>query len=108
MKQTRYISKTIEEYDAEFPPEDATECVAWFTKVLSDIPEQYRSIAKIRIGSETSYDWHKPVIKVSYTRPETDEEEAERESAERASLAAQREAELRTLAALQAKYGTKP
>jgi hypothetical protein len=102
MKQNRYVRRTFDQYDDDFPPSDATACVAWFVAVLNDIPEPYRSAAKIEIKAG-GLDYGR--IEVSYTRPETDEEEAEREAAELAKAEERRAAELRQLAALMDKYG---
>lgn len=106
MKRVRYVTKTVQKHNAGFPSDDATACVAWFARVLNDIPEPYRAGATIDISSTSGYDEsHYAEITVSYTRPETDEEEAEREAKEHADADRKRAAELNQLAALQAKYG---
>lgn len=105
MKQEKRISKTIEQYDGEWPPEDAAGFMAWFQKRLDDVPPECRDTARIDLDSTMRYDSSYATIEFSYTRMETAEEEAEREQ-RAANEAARRQAqELRTLAELQAKYG---
>lgn len=105
MKQQKTISKTVNQYDGDWPPDDAAGALAWFQAKLADVPLEFRSTARIEIDSEESYGSSKATIEISYTRQETDEEEAQREQ-QAAALAERRRAdELRTLASLQAKYG---
>jgi hypothetical protein len=105
MKQEKQISKTIEQYDGEWPPEDAAGFMAWFQKRLDDVPPEHRATARIDLDSTSRYDSSYATIEFSYTRMETDEEEAEREQQAAAQAERHRAQELRTLAALQAKYG---
>ncbi len=105
MKQEKRVSTTIEQYDGEWPPEDAAGFIAWFQKQLNDVPPEFRSTARIALGSLTRYDDDYATIKISYTRMETDEEEAERENRAAATAAQLQAHELRMLASLQAKYG---
>jgi len=105
MKREKLISKTIEQYDGEWPPEDAAGFMAWFQKRLDDVPPEFRSTARIEIDSTDSYGSSKATIEFSYTRMETDEEEAEREQRAANEADRRRTQELRTLAELQAKYG---
>ena len=105
MKQQKTISKKVNQDDGDWPPEDAAGAVAWFQAKIFDVPAEFRSGARIDIDSEESYGSSEATIEFSYARPETDDEEVQREqqAATRAEL--RRADELRTLAALQAKYG---
>ena len=105
MKREKQISKHIGQYDDEWPPEDAAGFMAWFHKRLDDVPPEHRATARIEIYSEENYGSSKATIEFSYTRPETDEEEAERKREAAARAESHRAQELRTLAELQAKYG---
>ena len=105
MKQMKTISKTVDQYNGAWPPEDAAGALAWFQAKLTDVPPEFRGTARIEIGSEESDGSSKATIEVSYTRPETDDEEVEREGQIAARAESRRAEELRTLAALQTKYG---
>jgi hypothetical protein len=105
MKQEKLISKTVEQYDGEWPPTDAAGFMAWFQTRLDDVPPEYHSTVRIELDSTTRYDSSYATIEFSYTRMETDEEEAEREQQAAAQAERIRAQELRTLAELQAKYG---
>jgi hypothetical protein len=105
MKREKRISKTVEQYDGEWPPKDAAGFMAWFQERLDDVPPEHRATARIELDTTRSYEDSYAAIEISYTRMETDEEEAEREQAAAAKADLIRAQELRTLAALQAKYG---
>ena len=105
-QQTRVTVFDKEQYDGEWPPEDATECVAWFAGKLEAIPPEHRATAKIVIDSAGGYDGsHYGHIEIYYMRQETDEEMASREKAEQRRQQKQKESDLRMLAELKAKYG---
>lgn len=94
-----------EQYDGEWPPEDATGCIAWFSEKLESIPPEYRSAAKIEIDVKGSYvNSCYARIEIYYDRTETDDEENAREAENQRRREAQKAQELRTLAALKAKY----
>ena len=79
-----------------------------FLKKITEIPEEYRSSARIKIENVAGYDYtHYTSIRIEiyYNRPETDAEVNARESEERRRQEAQKAQELQTLAALKAKYG---
>ena len=106
MKQAKTISLEFEPYlQGDWPPNDLKGFLAWFESKLADIPEQFRDAASIGIGSTTNYDSSYATIEIRYVRPETDEEEAERERQAAALEEFIRAADLQTLAELQAKYG---
>lgn len=105
-QQTRIAVFDEEQYDGEWPPEDAAECVAWFAGKLEAVPAEHRATARIEIDSAGGYEGsHYGRIKIYYIRQETDEETASREKEEQRRQQAQKEHELRTLAELKAKYG---
>lgn len=96
-----------ERYDgAGWPPEDFHGFVAWFTEHFESIPSQYRDSARVELDSRAHYeDSHYASIEITYKRPETEDEEAQRLAAEKQRLGYAEAAERRTLAALKAKYG---
>lgn len=95
-----------EQFDVGWPPESLTEHIAWLAEKLESVPAECRHVAKIVIDSMSGYEGeHYGHIVISYERTETDDEEAAREAEEAARRERQRAQELRTLAALQAKYG---
>ena len=103
--QKRAMVFDNEQYDGEWPPENAAECVAWFSRKLEYIPEEHRATAKIEIDSVGGYEGeHYARIQIYYDRPETDDEMAERETYERRYQEEVVAKELQTLAALKAKY----
>lgn len=74
-KQKRVIIFDKNQYDGDWPPEDAAGCVAWFASKLEAIPLEHRDTAKIEIYSSLSYDVdHSGHIEIYYTRLETFEE----------------------------------
>lgn len=105
MKQKKTISVTVKQYDGDWPPTDAVGALAWLQAKLDDIPAEFHGGAKIEFDSAIRYDSNYATIEFSYVRPETDEEEAQRERQVAAYVVRRRDDELRTLAALQAKYG---
>ena len=99
MKREKKISKTIVQYDGEWPPGDATGFIAWFEAKLQDVPEEQRSAVRIDLDTKLRYDCSYATIEFSYVRPETDEEEAQREHQAAAHAERRRAEELRRLAA---------
>ncbi len=85
---------------------------AEFIKLIQDnvvsIPAEYRESAKVDFNMESDYGSEYCYLEISYLRPETDQEEAERIQREAARHELVKARELRELQALQAKYGTKP
>ncbi len=105
-REKRVIVFEEEKYDGDWPPDDAAGYIAWFVEKLNSIPEEYRANATIEIGSRRSYeDISFATLEIYYTRPETDSEMAARKAEERRRQEAAKAEELRTLAALKAKYG---
>ncbi len=94
-----------EQYDGEWPPTDAAGALAWFAAKVAEVPAEFRHTAKIEIEGVTSYDSGYARILITYRRAETAEEVSARKQQEDAEVDRLRAQELRTLAALQAKYG---
>jgi hypothetical protein len=90
--------------DREKPPSGLIDYIAWLNKKLTQVPDEYRATARTKIEATTSYDSGELVYEIAYTRPETAEETKYREGCEAACAERIRQQELRTLAALQAKY----
>ena len=101
MKQQKYIRKTLEQYDSEWPPEDAAGLMAWFQERINEVPLEHQETLRIELGSDNNC----TTIEIIYARMETDEEEAAREQYVAEEAERRRVKELRTLAELQAKYG---
>lgn len=90
---------------AEWPPTNAIVFLQWFTWKIAEIPEEFRANAKVEIEGVSSYGNANAHMSITYCRPETDEEAQAREQKEIALAKAKKDAELRQLAALKAKYG---
>lgn len=56
----------------EWPPEKATDFIAWLQAKLSEVPEQYRDSATIDFHGDPDADGDK--ITIEWKRPETPEE----------------------------------
>src|SRR5579864_1132178 len=77
-----------EQYDGEWLPEKLSDAIAWLQEKLEIVPNEYRDSAKIEIDSVSSWkDSHYASIEISYQRPPTEAEIAERKAkkAERAA-----------------------
>jgi len=68
-----------EQYDSDWPQEDAKEFIAWFQSKLDSIPAEYRDKVTIDLESESGYESSSSLtMDIYYYRPETKEEEVER------------------------------
>jgi hypothetical protein len=106
MKQRKIISKTVEQYDGDWPPNDPQGFIDWFQKRINDFPEESKS-AIIELSTTSCGDSSYATITFTYDRLETDEEEAEREAAYALNVQRRKEQDLRTLAELKKKYEAK-
>lgn len=102
-------TRTITHYESGWSserPDNLTEYIAWLEAKLAEIPEQYRASANVEIEACPSYEGSVVLeYRITYTRPETDQERECREGAE-VLQNAQREAQERAeLKRLRAKYG---
>src|SRR5690348_5106317 len=78
-QEKRVVVMEAEQYDSGSPPSPLLEFAAWLDGIMSEIPEEYHSAAQIEFDSTSSYyDSHYGHVEVSYRRPETDAEMAER------------------------------
>lgn len=105
MKKDTFVTVyTSEQFDDDYPPENALEFIEFLSNKINEIPVEYRNNAAIQLYSGRDHDVTFVSIRISYMRPETDEEEARREAEEREHNDAVRIRELRELAALREKY----
>lgn len=99
---------TVKIYDRDDslqdPPKNLAEYIGWLQAKLEEIPEEFRASARTEIYGDSSYGGGVLCYTIEYDRPETDEEEAARENADRVKAEAVRQRELATLEALRAKY----
>lgn len=105
----RAVRETVfcqERYDGDWPPEDAVGFMAWFQGHLTLMPGEYRNTARIELTSNSGYeDSHYVEIDISYTRPETPEEIAERQEGWRKQCAAAETEQRAEFERLKAKFG---
>lgn len=95
-----------QQYDAEWPSEDAIEFIAFFQEKLASIPEEFRSSAIIEVDSISGYEGSSYAsINIYYYRPETEEEVKVRESKAQNKAELLRQRELKQLEELKRKYG---
>jgi hypothetical protein len=81
--EVRVNVASVEEYEFDFPPEEAEELISWFQEKLYLVPKEYRKGTKIRLSSISSYeDSHYATIEIYYYRPESKEEELDRINAD--------------------------
>jgi len=97
----------VEQHDENWMPDKLSDAIEWLIKFLHQVPPRFRDSATIEIGSKSRYESTYATIEIKYWRPETELETGRREI-DIAYLQSRQEAQERaTLAALQAKYGTK-
>lgn len=77
-------------------------------EALSHIPPEFHGNARMKIGLRLGDDAYVDGLKVTYERPETDDEVAARERAVQGVNDAARRREIAVLRQLQAKYGVNP
>ena len=109
MRETTHVTVFSEiDYQDNWPPSNAIEFISWLTEKIELIPIEYRKEAIIDINSQHGYDETTYAdIKIYYTRPETDEEMADREALEDRCKKLVIERELLKLVELKAKYEPK-
>lgn len=78
-RNTEVIVMEVEEFDKDWPKSSLKEFTKWFAEQVEKIPSQYIESASLEFGSRNCYEDSYANIKVSYERPETDEEFAARE-----------------------------
>ena len=105
MKKNLIIMRKIEKCNRDWPSENAFEFIEWLQNLLKDIPEESRDSASIEITSEEQYGDSVSVIILTYSRPETDKEQSQREELVASLAEATKKRELAMLETLQKKYG---
>lgn len=94
-----------QEDEADFPPTSLQGCISWFADKLDEVPVEHCSTAMVEFGVVDGYESSRDVtITVTYRRPETDEDEADRLRKEQKLSRYQEDRERETLAKLKAKY----
>ena len=94
-----------EQYDDGFPPTTLLDFNAWLQAHIASIPPEYRSRAEILFDSRESYgDAIYVTVCISYERPETPEELAERIQGSRQAIAEKALRERLLYEQLKAKY----
>lgn len=105
-RQKQNITVTLYNDRAYSLPSKVTDLKAWLDEKLAEVPAEFRDSADMEICTEDSYGDIYAQVTLTYSRPESDAEEAER-LATQAQLAARRQAlDLKQLAELKAKYET--
>ena len=102
MKKTIVVFKSTSFWDL---PTKASEFMAFWQSKLDEIPNAYRDTAEIEVEAEPSYEDSAVLsVRVTYSRPETDDEVSSRERQENAAKERQREREMAQLRELRKKY----
>lgn len=101
-KQVRITAIAVSGCGKDYPPDCASEFLAWFERKLAGIPEEFRDSATIDIEE---YDYDRPGIEINYDRPETDEEESARESWELQLTERHKRDAIAKIARLKEEYG---
>ena len=89
----------------DLPPTNLRARIEWLTDKLNSIPEPYRREAVVHMEAFEEYDCHLIEYTISYERPETDQEQADRKKAEERWKKMQQERELAEFHRLKEKYG---
>lgn len=88
----------LQEHRGEWPPTNIAEFSDWLQSKINSIPEEFRGNAEIEIGTHAmDFDYTALKIEIYYTRPETDEEFAQRNSEEAKRAAREEEAQARKM-----------
>lgn len=94
-----------EQYEADFPPDNLVALNEWLQGHLASIPPEYRGGAEICFGYREDHgDSIWVTVSISYERPETPEEVAERVAGSRHALAEKELRERLLYAQLKVKY----
>ncbi|MBY3263897.1 hypothetical protein HFO15_19925 [Rhizobium laguerreae] len=89
--EKRDVTITVREYgysmDCQgYPPHNLRDAISAFSAALDEIPEPYRDTASIDFEPYWSHGETFEYVRVTYDRPETDEETTSRIAAERAAM----------------------
>ena len=74
---------SVDSDDADKWPEKLVPFIEWLQEALNQIPPAYRDSADIELRTDSYYDTPCTTLKVTYDRPETAAEIADREMEER-------------------------
>jgi hypothetical protein len=86
-------------------PEKPQEFLAWWAEKFAIIPEEHKDTATVKCSTPSYYDTTQFEVEISYSRLETDEEEASRLKKEDDRRKFVENQELCQLEKLKAKYG---
>ncbi len=90
--------------DKQFCPRTLVDAIIWLQARLEEVPAEYRSDAHISFDTDSEWGDYYATCEISYRRPETPEDIAERERQEAEQAERRRAKDLQLLAELQAKY----
>lgn len=95
------------QWDGHFPDSDSTlpQVIAWLLAKLEQIPAEYQDCSQCSFGGEDYYGSPKATLKISYIRPETDDEIRVRETEARARSLLSQADERRQYERLKEKFG---
>ena len=103
MKKLKLIS-VYHEIDCYDVPQNGKKFIMFFQDLLKQVPSKFINSAEIIIKSEVDYDEPELNVQVCYTRPETDEEEKDRETGQQEITGRRKRQDLQQLKRLQEKY----
>lgn len=93
-----------EEYDDDWIPENLVAAIDWLRAYLESVPEQFRNNVEIKFGTRSSYDSSYADMSISYRRPETEAETAERKARNEANRLYAEQRDRATYEHLRAKF----
>lgn len=95
-------------WEADWPPEDALGALKWLADKIAEIPDEYRSNAKIEFTGIGDYDGDtRAIIRISYERPPTEKEIADDLATAAVRKEMEEKRERRKYEELKARFGDK-
>ena len=105
IKKIVVFNKTDESKD--WPPENVVKLIAWINGKMEPIPVEYRDSTRLEVDiKELDDESSQPLIRITYERPETDEEEESRATRRKQIENTEELRERNLLAWLKEKYET--
>ena len=105
MRQVRVTLFEGEWHEGDWPSEKPAEFLAWWRAKIDQIPQEFLPSALVYITSSCDHQGdHSPKIEITYSRPETSDEEAERLRREEIELAKRQRWERAEFERLKAKF----
>jgi hypothetical protein len=95
--KTVVVFESYESWRDDWMPGALQDAIAWLQEKLASIPEEHQDSAGIEIRGGGGYDGEFPIISITYDRPETDAEMADRLEVQRQRAMAEEERLLRLL-----------